>query len=314
MQVPPSLKDPLREFLRRYSQDAKEKEGAEWKVRKRELGVGAELDGEVDLQIKVLETRPQEMLGKWKMQDAENERRWRVLKKGLRPAARALAIQQVLLNDKDVTQIAMLGLLCTSDNVKSAGTERCACLLMQTAAEMGFDGNAVFWKKLARCHLSLWHGSGRGRGGGGGERGHLVKADIAFSEALKHLENASDIKVWISAAETKLCLGQYSEAAMCLGTLMRQIGGGIMERSLPDMGKVCLTVVELLMELGKFQQAEAYLYDAMVRGAEGVLTNVDLLFYMARLHGKWSETGEGGEAASKQVKGQERSEERSEAK
>ena len=339
-EVPAALKDRLRQFLKGYSDESTKKVEADWLEQKRSIVLNSRLAG-VDQACKFLYTKPEEMLGKWKNQDAENERRWKVLKVGLRPAARALAIQQVLLNNSDATQIAMLGLLCTSENVKDSGTQRCACLLLQAAADLGYKGSPIFWKKLARCHLSMWHGAGYGRGGVGGERGHLIKvsfrycsflvnastsspssfflhllrlsyltlasqADFAFGEALKCIENATDISVWISAAEAKLCLGQYSNAAMCLGNLLRQLGGGIMERRLPEMGKVCLTVVELLVELKKFDQAEAYLYDAMVRGAESPLGQVDLLFYMARLHEKWSDHlledvgGAGVEAAARQ--------------
>ena len=218
------------------------------------------------------------------------KRHWASLKKGVRPAARALAIQQALFEPEDKAKLALLGVLCSSDS-SSGGEkiERCACLLMQAAADMGYEGNGNFWKKLAQCHLRLWQGSSRGRGGGGGERGHLLHADAAWTKALQHLDIAMDVNCWLNAAETKLCLGRYEGAAKALGTLMSTLGSGVFESKLPEIPQVVLTVTELFFELEKYDQAEAYLYDCMTRGAPGALTNVDLLFFMARIHAKWGE-------------------------
>lgn len=298
--VPDSFKEILRVFLHESGEVEAEKARVKF-----ETDLGGEVDdmlglggGEGDAHAPKalaavpcrLPMRPGQMIDKWKLQDENNERRWKVLKKGMRPAARALAIQQVLLNQQDTQQLATLGILCTSSSKTDTAAERCACLLMQRAADGGYKGDSKFWKRLAMCHMSLWKGTSQGRGGGGGERGHLVRADKAFDEALKHLENASNIEMWVQAAEVKLCLGEYVKAAMCLGTLLRQLGGNALESKIPKIGEVSLSVVELNMELGKFDQAEAYLYSSMVRIAPTPLTKLDLLFYMARLHGKWADS------------------------
>ena len=245
-----------------------------------------------------LPTKPEQFFNHWKLHDAQNERRWVILKQGMRPLARALVIQQVMTDVGNAENVAQLGVLCSAEKNpkggRGGGTDRCACLLMQSAADLGYKGDAKFWRKLARIHLNLWHGSSHGQGGGGGERGHLEKADKAFTEALKHIENAVGVKTWLEAAEVKLCMGEYSAAAAILNRLLRGLGaGGIGNtKGVPDIERVTLTAVELMMELGKFQEAEGHLYDAITLGGEpggrGV-GNIDMLFYMARLHGNWGE-------------------------
>jgi tetratricopeptide (TPR) repeat protein len=237
-----------------------------------------------------LPARPLTFFNNWKMHDAQNERRWLILKKGLRPVARALVIQQAMMDPSNADHLAQLGVLCSADSTRSAGTDRCACLLMQAAADLGHKGDAKFWRKLARCHMGLWNGSSHGMGGGGGERGHLEKADFAYTEAMKHLQNASGISLWLEVAEAKVCLGDYAASASTLNTLLRSLGSDVAGLKIPELSRVTLTAVEVLMELGKFEQAQGHLYDSIARGPNPPLSSMDLLFYSARLQGSWGES------------------------
>jgi len=115
----------------------------------------------------------------------------------------------------------------------------------------------------------------------GREKVHLERALQGWEQALHFMANATDIACWSSASLTSQRLGDYVGAANILGTIIS---------SFPTQKNVSLSSImasSILAELNQFEQAVAYMHNAMVHGAPQPLTNLHLMFFMSRLYDRW---------------------------
>ena len=95
------------------------------------------------------------------------------------------------------------------------------------------------------------------------------------------MQNATDMNCWTSAALTSQRLGDYEGAANILGTIIKSFP------ALKNASLVSISVSAILAELNQFEQAIAYMHNAMVKGATQPLSNIHLMFFMSRLYERW---------------------------
>ena len=145
-------------------------------------------------------------------------RRWNLLRKQVTVAARHHFKEELIEDHNDVNKIVKMAMLCASS--RQGGTVsmvRCACVLFSHALDKGYSGDGKFFKSLAECHMRTWLAEGIRA-----ERLHLERSAEAYEEALKFMENAMDVEVWVEATFTNQLLGKNERAAQTLGTIMRR--------------------------------------------------------------------------------------------
>ena len=142
---------------------------------------------------------------------------WQKLRSNIREAAREYYRDQLLEEPRNVDMIVRMGFLCIdSSSNPNLGTTRASSVLLQKAANYGYDGDGLFWESLATQHLKSYKLAGLRS-----ERLHLVKARAAWDIALNHLEVATKSKNHISYAETSLYLGNTDRALKAYESIMK---------------------------------------------------------------------------------------------
>jgi len=207
----------------------------------------------------------------------QSARRWQMLRKHVKVAARKACKHALLRDPDDVEKIVKLGMLCAHDSNSNVQMIRCAAVLLSIAAKKGHKGSGAFWKALASTHLRTWLSEGLRS-----ERLHLEKSSDAMDEALKFMENATNVEVWVQAAYVNQLLGKNERAAQTLGTIIRNF------QSYHGIARINLAAAVLLMQLKRFDQACAYMFQCMQHGGSEPYSMTDLHFFMSRFHDNWA--------------------------
>lgn len=90
----------------------------------------------------------------------QSTRRWRLLRKYVKVAARHALKLQLLEDPDNVDKMVKLGMLCASTNGANVSMMRCAAVLLSIASERDYKGNGAFWKTLSAMHMRTWLSEG----------------------------------------------------------------------------------------------------------------------------------------------------------
>ena len=112
----------------------------------------------------------------------------------------------------------------------------------------------------------------------------MEKSAEAMDEALKFMENATNVEVWVQAAYTNKLLGKNERAAQTLGTIIRNFP------SYHGIARINFHAAVLLLKLKRFDQACAHLLACMQHGGTEPYSMNDLQFFMSRFYENWAKT------------------------
>ncbi|GMI45359.1 hypothetical protein TrCOL_g8772 [Triparma columacea] len=225
-------------------------------------------------------TRLEALLNRETRQDERKEKKqsiWIIMRKNIREAAREFYRGQLSEDPRNVSMIVRMGYLCVdSSSAPSLGSTKCSAVLLQRAANYGFDGDGRFWKTLAMQHLKAYD-----LGGLRSERLHLVKARSAWDIALTHVEVAMNSECHLAYAETTLCLGNHERALKAYESIMENFP---QHAEIPN---VMLKVAMLKASRHEHEDCVEMLHKYMKLSKVSLFSKSDLLTLIARVHEEW---------------------------
>lgn len=204
---------------------------------------------------------------------------WIVLRKNIKFAAREYALGYMRENPDDIEHLAHIGhLFVDSGPTATHKTHKFAALLLQKAADLGFEGHSKFWRELATSHMRTYLSAGLT-----GEREHLTYACAAWKKALTFLENTVNSNCWVSYAMSHSYLGDFKSASAALSQLISNFP------NLKNTSNVLFESSTLMKRLRRFQQASDNLYNCLMRGKVCQPYKIeDLKFGLAHVLELWS--------------------------
>ena len=209
---------------------------------------------------------------------ASTARLWRLLRMQVTVAARQFCKEELIKDPHDTEKIVKLGLLCAASKQggRSPRITRCAVLLLSHAIHKGHLGDGRFWRCLAECHFVTWMSEGLRA-----ERLHLERSYDAYENALKSIENATDIDVWLDATYVCQLLGRPEQAAQMLNNVLMKFPNH------KDSARRYLQAAILMSHLHRYKVALSYMENCVSGGGANPYTKSDLLFVMARIKEMW---------------------------
>ena len=204
---------------------------------------------------------------------------WITMRKNIRAAAREYYRDELCENPRDVAMIVRMGSLCMdSSSNPNPGTTKVAAVLLQKAANFGYDGDGRFWANLATAHLKAYKLAGLRS-----ERVHLTMARSAWDIAMTHFEIATNVQCHILNGETGICLGNYERAIKAYGTVMTTFSRN------PEIPSVRMKMAMLYAARNEHQEAITFLHDSIASGKHPPYTKSDVMLLIARVHEQWGE-------------------------
>ena len=204
-------------------------------------------------------------------------RRWNLLRKQMKVAARDHFKDNLIADPHNIEKMVKMGLLCSQTT--QGGTVnmvRCAAVLFQIAIDKGYQGDGRFWRAYAGSHLRTWLAEGISA-----ERLHLEKSCDGYEEALKSMENATNVEVWVQSAFLHQLVGRTERAAQTLATIIRSFP------HYSGLARICLQAAMILSHLHRYDQALSHLQRCIDKGGANPYSSRDLTFFLAWINEVW---------------------------